>query len=159
MVQNFVQDYVGSRQDATAYSIEMKDNTGNMFEGYSTILDPSVNKVISPFAIVLYDGDVITMKINGEVVATYVVGTVDIEKIEDKIDMVIYPNPTTDYISIKNNFTGLDKLEILDITGKNVLTKNNCEGNNIDISNLKSGVYNIIITSDNKTYVNKFVKK
>lgn len=55
----------------------------------------------------------------------------------------IYPNPTTEYISIKglNDIKELDKIEIISYTGKIVLSLSQFKENRIDVSNLKPGIY------------------
>lgn len=71
----------------------------------------------------------------------------------------IYPNPTTDLLSIFSE-TNIQKVELYGINGKLVLsqTKFNIQ-KNISLKNLDNGTYLLhIITTDNKTVVQKLVK-
>ena len=71
----------------------------------------------------------------------------------------IVPNPAQDKITITadNNF---NKIEVINFIGQTVIAlPNTYDNNTIDISNLKSGVYFVRITSENGTAVQKFVKQ
>lgn len=76
-----------------------------------------------------------------------------------KITVVkIFPNPVQDYINIESdkNFTAY---EVIDQSGKTI-SKNNWEGDKIDISSLAAGVYFIKLkVLGNETYIVKFIKK
>ncbi len=73
----------------------------------------------------------------------------------------IYPNPTTDYISI-SNIENTAKLEIYDITGKLYYEAKSSSNNyeNIKISDFPIGMYLIrILTNENEYLTSKFIKK
>lgn len=65
------------------------------------------------------------------------------EPILNKI--VVFPNPTSSFINIKSKLP-ISKIEIFDLLGKNILTSR--AQNQIDISNLQSGIYLIKFSSD-----------
>ncbi len=75
--------------------------------------------------------------------------------------LTVSPNPVTDRFSIRvaNNIT-INKVEIYNITGQNVLTINQYVPETwIDMSNLGSGIYMTKIYSGGKTTIKKLLKK
>ncbi len=76
----------------------------------------------------------------------------------------IYPNPAKDFISISNTDTSLEinKVGIIDVNGRAIRTiilgkaSNNSQ---INISDLSTGIYMLVINSNKGTGVKKFVKK
>lgn len=72
-------------------------------------------------------------------------------------DIQVYPNPATDFITIKNTGTEkISKVSIFAMTGELVLSGTETK---IDVRNLSAGNYMIEIISDKNKYVNKFIKK
>ena len=69
----------------------------------------------------------------------------------------IYPNPSSDIIQIKTD-ENIDKVEIYSALGQSVLTKSG-DFKNINISNLKSGIYLIRIYVDENIATKKIIKK
>lgn len=67
----------------------------------------------------------------------------------------IYPNPTTDFIRIKNA-SKVDFVRIFDLTGKIVKESKSTE---IDVRSLSSGQYILNIHSGNEITSQKFIKK
>ena len=62
----------------------------------------------------------------------------------------IHPNPTTDILNVSISEEGVSRLEIYNLMGKLVLSKELQNGNNIiDVSNLNAGMYQSRITSGN----------
>ncbi|MEW4924739.1 GEVED domain-containing protein [Algibacter sp. 2305UL17-15] len=91
------------------------------------------------------------------VTVTNTLNSIDFVKSQFKI----YPNPVGDYLTIssKNN-SEIKRLEILDITGKQLNSKkivNTIEG--IDVSKLPSGFYFLKLKTDTASLIFKFVKK
>ena len=79
------------------------------------------------------------------------------EKNDRKIEF--YPNPVTDgRLNIVAPATTSKQVEIYDIVGKRVLSQNTSL-NNIDVKKLKSGVYILKVTSDNKTTSSRLIIK
>ena len=76
-------------------------------------------------------------------------------------DIVIYPNPGTDIINIATNVK-VD-IEVFDITGHLVIRikQNQLKSkiNQLDISQLASGLYNFVITYDGKSINKKVIKQ
>lgn len=71
----------------------------------------------------------------------------------------IYPNPAKQdlYLNYSEN-NGINNIQILDATGKQILTFNG-KLSKIDISALPKGVYSIKINTTNKTFMQKFIKE
>lgn len=71
---------------------------------------------------------------------------------EDKIQFEVYPNPASDFITIKSEFEDLATLKVYSIDGKLVLQENLDSANShneftFNISNLQAGNYILQITS------------
>lgn len=80
--------------------------------------------------------------------------------IENDLNLTaIYPNPATNKLTINSNQASINKLEVVDILGKKLITIDNLNGLNtyeLDITSLKSGVYFMKL---NGSKTRKFVKK
>ncbi|MCF8429658.1 MAG: T9SS type A sorting domain-containing protein [Bacteroidia bacterium] len=75
-------------------------------------------------------------------------------------NLSIYPNPVVNKISIK---TTLDlqnaTLKIINSLGETIIKKQLDNDTELDVSNLKNGVYLLSIVSDNYTVFRKFIKQ
>ena len=71
----------------------------------------------------------------------------------------IYPNPATNYFSVESNITSIDKLKIVNINGQMVkeIKANNYNDIQVNISDLKSGLYFIKIITDNYSITKKLI--
>ena len=70
-------------------------------------------------------------------------------------DVTVYPNPAKDFLKIKisKEMTPGMEIRIMDLTGKQILTKRIIsDSQQIDVSGLNSGVYFIRFLKDNITY-------
>jgi hypothetical protein len=84
-----------------------------------------------------------------------------IEEIIKKETLKIYPNPATNYITIEtpnNNYNKI-KTEIYSIDGKLLKTEQTENREKINIETLKTGVYIVKTTDENKIYTNKLIIK
>jgi hypothetical protein len=71
----------------------------------------------------------------------------------------IYPNPVSDILNIHSKMN-INKLEVYNVSGQKVLTKQNVQGNQqINTSALQSGVYFILLISENDSKTIKLIKK
>lgn len=72
----------------------------------------------------------------------------------------IYPNPATDYLSFDfDKYAENRELYIFNSLGQQVLYKNMEDVNhNVSISNLESGIYQILIRGNEGQYVSSFIK-
>ncbi|MBD3903955.1 T9SS type A sorting domain-containing protein [Chryseobacterium sp. Ch-15] len=68
----------------------------------------------------------------------------------------IYPNPTTDFLTIKTE-KSLGSVSIFDISGKNVNVK--LDGDKVDVRNLPAGTYLINVETKDGISTEKFIKK
>ena len=84
-----------------------------------------------------------------------VLGTEDLGA--DKVS--IYPNPTSDFIQIKNN-QKINQMELIDFSGKVIFTKTgNNSSEQIDLTNYPKGVYILKINSGKSVSTHKIIKK
>ncbi len=70
-------------------------------------------------------------------------------------EIIVYPNPTTGKIKVEAN--GVERIEVFDITGKNLQGFENLESLNIDISNQPKGIYFIKVITNVGVAVKKVV--
>ncbi|MCO6174281.1 alpha-amylase family glycosyl hydrolase [Flavobacterium sp. NRK F10] len=90
-------------------------------------------------------------KIYGNQPATLTAETFDLEN-----EFALYPNPAKESFSVSSS---ADSIEIFSITGQSILKQSNIEANQaIAVTNLKSGVYLIKITKENKSITKKLIK-
>lgn len=84
------------------------------------------------------------------------------ENKQDKDVVVsVYPNPAKDQLTIKTGNANINSIQLIDLTGKVIQTvqvKGNQE-NDIDINNIKPGMYFVSIHSENGKIVKKFIKQ
>jgi len=75
--------------------------------------------------------------------------------------MKIYPNPSSDYITIETSSTpAKSQLFLLNADGQQLITRQITEPTTtIDISTLPSGVYFVRLTDDRSVAVGKIVKQ
>ena len=78
---------------------------------------------------------------------------------EDNDTFVVFPNPSRENINITFIKPLSGKLNIIDLTGRSILSRNVAKQNslNVDITIFHQGVYFIIIHSDNKVYSRKII--
>ena len=74
----------------------------------------------------------------------------------------VYPNPTSGKFNIQFNETQVQKITVYDAIGK-VIIENNVEANtsnlNLDLSDIKSGIYFIKINSNENVIMKKIIKE
>lgn len=71
-------------------------------------------------------------------------------------DLVVYPNPASDFISFKNA-KDVQKVEIYDLSGKLMMTSDKAE--KVNVSQLEKGTYITKVKTQNGTVDSKFIKK
>lgn len=88
----------------------------------------------------------------------YVTG---IENLYTKSTFKLYPNPASSFVSIESKDSKLDQLDIYDITGKLIrkINLNAIDQNNIDITELKAGVYFVSVFDGKANQTVKLIKK
>ena len=88
----------------------------------------------------------------------YVTGVADIST---SSNIVLYPNPASNFVVVKSEKITIENIQILDIAGKIVIYSSAKPAKNIriDISNLKAGVYFINIGTEKSRIVKKLIVK
>ncbi len=89
------------------------------------------------------------------------VNVVALLSLEDSIldrDISVYPNPATDIVTIANKGVALDKLEVLNLNGQLLISKNN-NFKQINVSQLKTGVYFVRLHTQFGSKVVKLIKE
>ncbi len=73
----------------------------------------------------------------------------------------IYPNPTSDSITISSEQVTINTIQVFDFTGKQNQQFSNVSNNNltIDLSNFATGVYLIKLQTENEVFTTKIVKE
>lgn len=87
---------------------------------------------------------------NGTVVST--------NELENEISLQVYPNPTSGMLVIETpkDFGNKGTLQISDMLGKTMITKEwSKEMNTLNIHNLESGMYHIVLRNGEKRYINR----
>jgi hypothetical protein len=67
---------------------------------------------------------------------------------ENKLKIVVYPNPTSDYIHVTSEFQP-EKLTLVNMMGAQVRTATNTD--NLAVSDLPPGNYQLFVQNGNKT--------
>lgn len=89
---------------------------------------------------------------------------VGVEKVELK-DLKIYPNPTTNILNISFSTTDIEKIkfDIFDLNGRLIQTVSQDNSNQINqqinVENLQTGTYILVINTGKYTSTHKFIKK
>lgn len=78
------------------------------------------------------------------------------ESIFDSNDIVVYPNPTANYINIISK-DKIKKISIYSLNGSQIIIKSN--KNNVDLKDLPSGSYFLQVETENGNFVKKIIKK
>jgi len=102
---------------------------------------------------------VVSFNSNGKVVnktLTVISSSLAVNDNAKKINLSIYPNPTTDILNIKTQ-DKIVEVSVFDSTGKMINTK--IVDGKINVSELLKGNYILRITTDKATYQEKFIKK
>jgi len=102
---------------------------------------------------------VISFNSNGKVVdktLTIVSSTLAVSAEVKKINLSIYPNPTTDILNIKAQDKVLEA-SVFDVSGKQIKVK--LENGQINVNSLLKGNYILRIVTDKAVYQEKFIKK
>ncbi|UQB69088.1 DUF5074 domain-containing protein [Epilithonimonas zeae] len=86
------------------------------------------------------------------VVSSSLAATAEIKR----VDLSIYPNPTTEILNIKSQ-DKIVEVSLFDISGKQINTK--VVNGQVNVSKLLKGNYILRVTTDKATYQEKFIKK
>ena len=82
----------------------------------------------------------------------------DINKFHRKESQInIYPNPTSDQFYIDANTTAKLNIDLYDVNGRHVFSKNVSDKSNIDVTNLDEGIYTLTIKTGDQVLNKKLV--
>ena len=85
---------------------------------------------------------------------------VSIDELADKLNIEVFPNPTTGIVHIQNTNRKTLTLEVLDITGRQVFTtKLNESDTEINLSNFAGGIYLFKFYNEKEVYYLKLIKE
>lgn len=133
-------------------------------EAYFThnfIMDDNYQSILNPFKYSFrYENNFIYLDIINDEgsIATFFDDVLSTDEFLVK-DFNIYPNPATDFITIESQHTKIEKVVVVDLYGKVVLKDKSLQKKNISISNLKQGVYILMIYTSTEIATHKFIKK
>lgn len=85
-----------------------------------------------------------------------ITGTVSKEVFE-KNELILFPNPTCDFFSVRSNQPKTFELILIDKFGRTILTHKINSSTKIDVSLLPSGLYFIKLSDGLKTYYDKII--
>ena len=106
------------------------------------------------------EGEIIFLDItnaNGDV-ATFFTTTLSNTAFE-RIELSIYPNPTSNLLHIEASQTDVSTVEIFDVQGKRVMQVSPANLSEIDVSQLTNGMYFLKVSTSDGELTRKFVKK
>lgn len=81
-----------------------------------------------------------------------------IAKTDSKSSISVYPNPASDIIRIDAGGNSIEKIQLLDITGKIVLSNSEFIHTNLDISGLSNGIYFVLAHTNKGIHSTKIIK-
>lgn len=140
---------------------ECLNSENNVFAGlyYSIFFDQTVAK--NPFIYAFVNvGEILMMIIENSFGDQAIYNNLILESPDFEIaELIIYPNPVTNTITIKNkSHNPIISIIIYDVLGRLVLEKNN-PSNHLDISKLDSGLLFLTIETDKGVFTKKIIKQ
>lgn len=84
--------------------------------------------------------------------------TTEIEEINEESTIIVFPNPSSDFISIKlSHLTKISEFKLVDRFGQIIISKFVVNTDKIDLNNISDGLYFVQLISDGKTYYDKII--
>ena len=94
---------------------------------------------------------------DGNIVVSPLLG---VDDVEFRNTFYVYPNPLTDVLNLELPVNSVTvNVDIYNIVGKNVYSSIDVMSNQIDVSNLKNGLYFITVNFDDYRITKKIIKK
>ena len=141
-------------QDIGSWDVSNVTNMGNMFTGAT-----SFNQDISNWCVSNFSSEPSSFSLNSPLTEENkpIWGTCPALGVDDQklTNISIYPNPVNDKLFIQG-LSGVSEISIYDVLGKLVLS--NTTSSEIEVSNLKKGIYTIKIVAEQKETIQKFIK-
>lgn len=137
---------------ATDGSILKTIDAGENWIPLNSNVTTSLNSIFFPDSLTGY-----TVGASGTILKTANAGLgIGEQTIEESL--IIFPNPTSTQLTIKIGSLAIDKIDIIDITGKKIKSiKKNIT--TINVADLPSGIYFIKLFTEEKIITKKFVKQ
>lgn len=133
---------------STAFSLNISNTEYDVIP-YQNLLEHKIDIQLSHQA----SGKITIDNYKTEAVSTYNLNVKN--NILENQKLIIYPNPSSDYISITTK--NILKIEILNLNG-NLINNIPIKSSRIDISSLPPGLYILKITTNNAILTDKFIK-
>lgn len=137
---------------------------GDYLYGDKVTLNATVNEGYR-FVSWMENGDVVSTSTQHSFIITRDVDLVakfeSYEDVEELMSLIhVYPNPVTDKLYVVVEYE-IDEISVCDIYGKRQVAETpSCQDNlSLDVSNLKSGVYIVMIKTSNGIVTKRFLKK
>lgn len=133
-----VNEFTWTPTEDGCYRIELKDTYGDgITSGYLRLYDANNSQILNMSA-----SSSFTL-----LTAMVAVGTVDIDDMTISDEMVVFPNPTSNYVNIQTAQT-IQQVEVYNLQGQRVAAEIG-NTNQISFSNLANGLYIMKVTTDN----------
>ncbi|QCX53696.1 S8 family serine peptidase [Elizabethkingia sp. JS20170427COW] len=156
---------VGPTNNVTSYEV-LRDNTviANVDEQNTIYVDNTVaaNTTYSYSLVAVYDG---VNKSEASQPITVEVGTLGTLDLEKASQIAAYPNPVVDVVKVKfaSALSGKAEVELYGMDGKKVFSKSLTEAElsqqGINLSQLNSGAYVLVVKNNNQAFTTKIMKK
>lgn len=138
LTDNTVCEFTWTPTEEGCYRIELKDSYGDgITNGYLRLFDANNAQILNMSASSSFT------VLN----AMVAVGTVDIDDMTISDEMVVFPNPTSNYVNIQTAQT-IQQVEVYNLQGQRVAAEIG-NTNQISFSNLANGLYIMKVTTDN----------
>lgn len=145
----------------TKEDLILTNATANNFSGNGTVFRATITPMqTGTLTISIAAESAIDASGNGNIAADFSIeAVIDVLSSGKQIDMqlLIYPNPATDFIRVETN-RRVDSYQLLDVNGK-LLKTLNATDEEIEIGDLDLGVYFIKAIINNQFEVKKFIKE
>lgn len=83
----------------------------------------------------------------------------DQDNIERNNTVYVYPNPVKDYFTVINEGSSIDKIEVIDFTGKVYINISNNISERVYLSGLNAGMYLVKLYAGDKILMQKIIKQ
>jgi len=159
---DLVSDFTYNQLSGTTFQfISQSQNENGQFWDFGSAIDTSANPTFTfadsgTYPVQLSSFNQCDTIISNQVISVSVNPT-KIEDVDKHEKLTIYPNPAGNKIFLnQTSYVGVS-INILSLSGGNVLTINHLSSNEIDISSLRSGLYLIKFNKESETITQKLV--
>lgn len=124
-----------------------------------TVISNITTGVLMPYSMTFdSNGDVLFTDVGDKKIKKLSVASLSSKEFSTN-DLIVYPNPTTDFIQIENqNNLQISSIKIFDLNGRELLNNNEKTNHKIDVSFLSKGIYMLAIKTEKGIKNIKFIK-